>query len=363
MGVPALTLQMTMGEALRRITRDRPHQEAVVCGPLRLTYKGLQERVDQATAAMAGMGVGKGDRVALRLPPGAAFVTLFFAAAERGAVVVPIDPMALPRRVARVVEQISPRLVVTCEPLPPDVEGVLPEDTTVVVVEEERGAVLPSPTEGPAAPTDVTPQDLLAILYTSGTTGTPKGVMHTHRSLIAPVAASLKLRELWIRRPTLSHLPRMGRALARYGERLLRAAGRPQVFLSTVGFHTITGVEVFLQALLMGDTLVIQPHFHPVEALELIQRERVTILVAVPTALAVMLRLKSFHVHKLRFGEHQIFHRETSNADGRRTVFSISNMLKPGTLIPEETEVADVHGLGVFMQIPCPIKPVDAFND
>jgi len=299
MGVPALTLQMTMGEALRRITRDRPHQEAVVCGPLRLTYKGLQERVDQATAAMAGMGVGKGDRVALRLPPGAAFVTLFFAAAERGAVVVPIDPMALPRRVARVVEQISPRLVVTCEPLPPDVEGVLPEDTTVVVVEEERGAVLPSPTEGPAAPTDVTPQDLLAILYTSGTTGTPKGVMHTHRSLIAPVAASLKLRELWIRRPTLSHLPRMGRALARYGERLVRAAGRPQVFLSTVGFHTITGVEVFLQALLMGDTLVIQPHFHPVEALELIQRERVTILVAVPTALAVMLRLKSFDEYDL----------------------------------------------------------------
>lgn len=73
--------------------------------------------------------------------------------------------------------------------------------------------------------------------------------------------------------------------------------------------------------------------------------------------------LKSFHVHKLRFGEHQIFHRETSNADGRRIVFSISNMLKPGTLVPEETETADIHGLGVFMQIPNAIKPVDAFND
>ncbi len=73
--------------------------------------------------------------------------------------------------------------------------------------------------------------------------------------------------------------------------------------------------------------------------------------------------LKAFHVHKLRFGEHQIFHRETPNADGRRTVFSISNMLKPGTLIPDETETSDIHGLGVFMQIPCPIKAVDAFND
>ncbi len=73
--------------------------------------------------------------------------------------------------------------------------------------------------------------------------------------------------------------------------------------------------------------------------------------------------LKSFHVHKLRFGEHQIFHRETSNADGRRIVFSISNMLKPGTLVPEEVETSDIHGLTLFMQLPSVVEPVDAFND
>lgn len=73
--------------------------------------------------------------------------------------------------------------------------------------------------------------------------------------------------------------------------------------------------------------------------------------------------LKSFHVHKLRFGEHDIFHRETSSSDGRRIVFSISNMLKPGTLVPNEVETADIYGLGVFMQLPSAIDPVDAFND
>ena len=73
--------------------------------------------------------------------------------------------------------------------------------------------------------------------------------------------------------------------------------------------------------------------------------------------------LKSFHVHKLRFGEHDIFHRETSSADGRRIVFSISNMLKPGTLVPEEVEHSDIYGLGVFMQLPSAIEPIEAFKD
>jgi len=303
MGVPTLTTGVTMGQALRRVTENRPRQEALVCGSLRLTYGQLQEWVDQAAVGLARLGVGKGDRVALWLPPGAPFIALFFAAAERGMVAVPIDPIVQPQRVAYMVEQTTPAALVAHGPLPPEVVQALGGSVPVVVLDEEKGAPPLAEAsrggEGTVPPVEVAPEDLLAVLYTSGTTGAPKGVMHTHRSLIAPVAASMKLRELWSRRPTLSHLPRMGRALARYGDRLLRAAGRPQVFLSTVGFHTITGVEVFLQALLMGDTLVVQPYFHPVEALDLIQRERVTILVAVPTALAVMLRIKNLDRYDL----------------------------------------------------------------
>jgi acyl-CoA synthetase (AMP-forming)/AMP-acid ligase II len=84
------------------------------------------------------------------------------------------------------------------------------------------------------------------------------------------------------------------RALARYRERLLRVAGGPQTFLSTTGWHTITGLEVLLQGLLMGDRLVVMPRFHPRQALELAERERVTVLVAVPMAYQVMLRLEGF---------------------------------------------------------------------
>ncbi|MGD1996847.1 MAG: class I adenylate-forming enzyme family protein [Anaerolineae bacterium] len=295
MATPTLTTQMTMGQALRRITEDRPEQESLVCGSLRLTYGQFQEQVDRAAASLGQVGVGHEDRVLFLLPPGVEFVTLFFAAAERGAVAVPLDPRARPQRVSRVIEQTLPALLVTREPPPVQVCETLPEATLLVVTDSSdlslAGELDSLGVEEPLPPPEVTPDDLLAILYTSGTTGTPKGAMHAHRSLIAPVVASLKLRELWSRRPTLDQLPRMGWALMRYRERLLRAAGRPQVFLSTVGFHTVTGIEAFLQALLMGDTLVIQPYFHPTEALELIQQERVTVLIAVPTALAIMLRL------------------------------------------------------------------------
>jgi len=128
-------------------------------------------------------------------------------------------------------------------------------------------------------------------MYTSGTTGTPKATMHTHSSLIAPVVASIKVRELWLRPNSLRTVLEVAKALTRYRTRLLRSIGKPQTIMSTVGWHSITGLHVMLQGLLMGDRLAAMPRFHPQEALALVQRERVTVLVAVPTAYQAILAL------------------------------------------------------------------------
>ncbi len=285
-----LNTEMTMAEALRRVAVARPGQEALVCGNTRLTYGQLLERVGALACGLHSLGVCKGTKIALLLPPGAEFVLAFFAAASLGAIVVPLNPQLRERSLGAVLCDAEPMVLVTAVPVEEDVLRRCPALRHVITDLSrvgQNGVSL-------AISGDVSPRDLLVLLYTSGTTGAPKGTMHTHRSLIAPVVASIKLRELWIKRPSLKTLGQTAKALARYRERLLRAAGRPQTFLSTVGWHTITGLEVMLQALLMGDRLVVMPRFHPREALCLVEQERVTVLVAVPLAFQVMLGLPDF---------------------------------------------------------------------
>jgi acyl-CoA synthetase (AMP-forming)/AMP-acid ligase II len=97
---------------------------------------------------------------------------------------------------------------------------------------------------------------------------------------------------MWLKRPSPKTAARMVKVLARYGPRLLQAVGRQQTMLSPMGLHSISGVEVLLQCLLMGDRLVLMSRFHPLELMQLVEKERVTILIAVPMTFAVLMRLK-----------------------------------------------------------------------
>jgi len=295
-----LKTEMTMPQAIRQVAEAFPEREALVCGASRFTYGQLLDNVQRLARGLGALGLRSGDRVAALLPPGPEFVFTFFGVAELGAVIVPLNPQLRRRELEHVLGDAEPAVLVTWRPIELELLRRAAGACRIILTSKEEGPglsldeILNGGETAPLSPAAASPRDLLALLYTSGTTGLPKGTMHTHRSLIAPVVASIKLRELWTRRPNLRTAPQMARALARYGRRLLRAAGRPQTFLSTIGWHTISGLEVMLQALLMGDRLVAMPRFHPQEALRLVEQERVTILVAVPMAYQVMLGLGDF---------------------------------------------------------------------
>jgi acyl-CoA synthetase (AMP-forming)/AMP-acid ligase II len=298
----ALNKNMTMGDAFFQVADKRPDQEALICGEYRATYATLKAQVEDLTGGLHERGVRKGDKVGVLLPPGPAFAWAFFALARLGAVFVPLDPQIRTRRLEQVTRDAEPRLLISARSLTG--EGFLDEWDIPEIIFLDGVSGGEGPTLGEvisagkvssisSSEVEVSPDDLLALLYTSGTTGTPKGTMHTHRSLIAPVAATSKVRELW-GRPNVEILGQQLKALARYRGRLLRAMGGPMTFLSTMGWHSITGIEVLLQGLLMGDRLVVMPHFHPREALGLIEQEQVTIMIAVPMSYQVMLRLEGF---------------------------------------------------------------------
>ncbi len=293
-----LQTRMTLTEAIQQMAAQRPNLEVFVCGPTRLTHRQLLARVEALAAGLAELGIQKGDRIAALLPPGPEFACLFFAAARLGGVVLPLSPQLRQRTLGEVLSDATPVALVTTNPADGEAAAGSVGLRHVILAGTESGGLtlagLMQAGQPPLPPAEVSPTDLMALLYTSGTTGKPKATMHTHRSLIAPIVASLKVRELWRPRANLRIAAQMAKALARYRGRLLRAVGRPQTFLSTVGWHTITGLHVMLQGLLMGDRLVAMPRFHPQEALELVQRERVTVIVAVPMSYQAMMRLPDF---------------------------------------------------------------------
>jgi acyl-CoA synthetase (AMP-forming)/AMP-acid ligase II len=290
-----LSTKMTLGDAIRSACEARPGQEVLVCGSARLTNRQLLARIDALASGLAGLGIQKEDRVIALLPPGPEFASLFFAAAQIGAVIVPLNPELRERALRDILADAQPVAVVTTRPVDDEIARQTPGLRHIILAGDEgsglslAGIMKPGPAFLPHA--TVAPEDLVALLYTSGTTGKPKATMHTHGGLIAPVVATLKVRELWARPSSLRTVVEVAKAVARYRARLLRSIGKPQTIMSTVGWHSITGLHVMLQGLLMGDRLVAMPRFHPKEALRIVERERVTVFVTVPTAYQALLAL------------------------------------------------------------------------
>ncbi|MGQ9681338.1 MAG: class I adenylate-forming enzyme family protein [Anaerolineae bacterium] len=298
-----LSADLTLGQAFAEVAQRHAEREALVCGADRLTYGELAGRVNALAAGLCALGVGPGDRLASLLPPGWPAAACLLAASSLGGVAVPLDPKLRQRQLEMILGEVEPAVLFVAEPTdlaePLAVVGALAKGAApncrLVTAGKADGfhsleGVLQTAPALAAWPGQA--DDLAAILYTSGTTGRPKGVMHSHRGLISPVVASMRLRRMWLQRPTPAQLARMGGLVARYGRRLLQAAGRAQTFLTALGAHAIAGLEVLLQALLMGDRLIWLPHFHPLDMLETIERERVTVLVAAPLGLSVLLRMR-----------------------------------------------------------------------
>ncbi|HEY3035810.1 MAG TPA: long-chain-fatty-acid--CoA ligase, partial [Streptosporangiaceae bacterium] len=260
-----MEVPLTPLEFARRTRRLHGHREGVVDGDLRLTYEQFFGRCDRWSAALQGLGVAPGDRVATIAPNTHAQLEAFYAVPQIGAVLVPINYRLTAEDFVYILNHSGATVVCAHSDYLDALDGVrdqLPEVRHFVAFEGARDGWVDYETAIAAADPDFTQpeigeRDLLTINYTSGTTARPKGVMITHRNAALNTIG------------TLLHLP------IRVGERYLwtlpmfHANGWTYTWTVTAA----AGVHVCLRKV------------EPAAVFRLIRDEKVGSLCAAPTVL------------------------------------------------------------------------------
>jgi long-chain acyl-CoA synthetase len=248
---------------LRRTALERPDHPALVAGDRTVTYGELHQRVDDATAALQGLGVAAGDRVGLVLGTTVEFVEAYAAVLRAGAAFVPLLPGLAPDELRHALADAGVRVAVVGRERAADLAAVrdeLPDLEHLIVVDAEvegaldYGTLLDEAGEPALVTRDA--DDLAALVYTSGTTGRPRGAMLTRGNLAANQDQSLA-----------------GRFEVGGDDVVLLVLPLAHIYALNVGLGTSVSV---------GATMVLVPRFEPAETLAAIARHGVTVVLGAP---------------------------------------------------------------------------------
>ncbi|MYT93836.1 AMP-binding protein [Streptomyces sp. SID8359] len=246
-------MQLSVATILQESAARHPDRIAVVDGDVRVTYRDLWRDALRLAARLRADGVGTGDRVALLLPNSADFPRAYYAVLAAGATVVPVHGLLVAEEVAYVLRHSGCRTVLAAGELTAVAEAAAAATGVRVLAVDHGGRAL----DGLDGPEPRDPDDTAVVLYTSGTTGRPKGALLTHANLVRN--ATVCARDLFALTPddvVLGCLPL---------------------------FHSFGQSCAMNAALGAGASLVLTARFTGPGALALMAREAVTVFMGVPT--------------------------------------------------------------------------------
>lgn len=272
---------LNLASIITHHARLAPDKEAVVWNDVRMTYGQLEAMSNRVANALTSMGIGHGDKVALNCPNLPFFPIVYYGIMKTGAAVVPICVLFTPREIAYHLRDSDAKAAFVFEgtpefPLLQSTKAAFDEvescEHLIVMTKDQTG---PSPFPEHKTLTQITidksdtfdifptrPDDTCAILYTSGTTGQPKGAELTHLNLWSNIVTTFGI-----------HLPVLD----------FTDGEQKTVLITLPLFHT-TGQTVQMNTNLYGgNRVVLLPRFEPQAALDTMVKEKVNFWVGVPT--------------------------------------------------------------------------------
>ncbi len=252
-----------------------PDHAAIILQNETLSYSRLDELSDQAASAILAQGVTPGQRIGLYCINCAEFAVAYFGILKAGATIVPINVLLKPIEIEFILHDAGAKGLIyhrNFEQSAAELTENLPQlDFSVVIGGESSRAYSWSDflrVKNPLARPEIdSNRDLAVILYTSGTTGQPKGAMLSHANLSADVASAL--------------------------EALRWRSGQEVILLVLPMFHAFAGTVGMLATLASGCAFVPVVKFDPDKIAQTVAQSRATIFLGVPSMYSVMLRLKS----------------------------------------------------------------------
>ena len=256
---PATTPTKTIVEVVRDNAKAHPEKLALVCDGQTVSWGAFDQRINKIANLLLSLGVSKGDNIAIISPNSIPYAELFMGILRAGACVTPLSTMASPDALQKMLTDCGARAIFVAAQYLELVDGFIADlDLARFAIDFDHPAFQPYGAAVDGA-SDSDPEiqiemsDAFNLIYSSGTTGTPKGILHNH----------------WMRSAQMDRVSPNG-----YDD-------NARTLLSTPLYSNTTIVS-FLPTLYGGSTVYLMPKFDARRYLEIVQREKITHTMLVP---------------------------------------------------------------------------------
>ena len=262
----------TLPTFFKTFTQLNAAVEGVIAGNERLTYAELERLSDRLAGALVKRGIAKGDRVAIAMRNCPSWVLAYMGTVKAGAIATLVNGWWQVEELAHALRLTEPSLILADEPRAHRIAATGFECPVITIPVEKAAEVafgeLLADESGGASLPDIQPDDDATILFTSGSTGEAKGALSTHRAVTTAIYAY-----------ATSLMALRG---------ILESEGRPpanplKTLVVVPLFHVTGEIPVMLNSFVIARGMVLMPKWDAAEALRLIEKEKVTYFVGVPT--------------------------------------------------------------------------------